>query len=149
MQILCDFFCGSFMFFFLSCVCYTFVRVCLYVPCGHPLGKGWPLGSRLWGITMSLSPSHPYPGSGVVLDCIDSWSLHPYLLLQFDWRYSLTDAYLIYVHSHLVCGQFSWTQFDPWLRKMCHHLQSLWKMVSCSVCASHFLVYMYIRTFCF
>ena len=27
-----------------------------------------------------LSLSHWYPGSGVVLDCIDSWSLHPYLL---------------------------------------------------------------------
>ena len=25
-----------------------------------------------------LSLSHWYPGSGVVLDCIDSWSLHPY-----------------------------------------------------------------------
>ena len=24
------------------------MRVCLYVPCGHLLGKGWPLGSRLW-----------------------------------------------------------------------------------------------------
>ena len=33
------FFCGSFMFF-LSCVCYAFLRVCLYVPCGHLLGKG-------------------------------------------------------------------------------------------------------------
>ena len=32
-------FCGSFMFF-LSCVCYDFVRVYLYVPCGHLLGKG-------------------------------------------------------------------------------------------------------------
>ena len=32
----------------LSCVCYVFVRVCLYVLCGHLLGKGWPLGSRLW-----------------------------------------------------------------------------------------------------
>ena len=29
---------------------------------------------------VSLSLSHWYPGSGVVLDCIDSWSLHPYLL---------------------------------------------------------------------
>ena len=27
-----------------------------------------------------LSLSHWYPGSGVILDCIDSWSLHPYLL---------------------------------------------------------------------
>ena len=25
--------------FFLSCVCYTFVIVCLYVPCGHLLGR--------------------------------------------------------------------------------------------------------------
>ena len=31
---------------------------------------------------MSLSLSHWYPGSGVVLDCIDSWSLHPYILLK-------------------------------------------------------------------
>ena len=65
---------------FLSCVCYVFVRVCLYVFCGHLLGKGWPLGSRLWCLTVSFSLSHWYPGSGVVLDCINSWSLHPYLL---------------------------------------------------------------------
>ena len=74
------FFCGSFMGFFLSCVCYAFGRVCLYVHCGHLLGKGWPLGSRLWCLTVSLSLFHWYPGSGVVLDCIDSWSLHTYLL---------------------------------------------------------------------
>ena len=66
-------------YLFLSCVCYAFVRVCLYVPCGHLLGKGWPLSFRLWCLTVSLSLSHWYPGSGVVLDCIDSWSLHPYL----------------------------------------------------------------------
>ena len=58
--------------FFLSCVCYAFVRVCLYVPCGHLLGKGCPLGSRLWYLTVSLSLSHWYPVSVVVLDCIDS-----------------------------------------------------------------------------
>ena len=69
-----------FYVFVLSCVCYVFVRVCLYMLCGHLLGKGWPLGSRLWCLTVSLSLSHWYPGSGVVLDCIDSWSLHPYLL---------------------------------------------------------------------
>ena len=27
----------------------------LYVPCGHLLGKGLPLGSRLWSLTVSLS----------------------------------------------------------------------------------------------
>ena len=45
-----------------------------------PAGKGWPLGSSLWCLTVSVSLSHWYPGPGVVLDCIDSWSLHPYLL---------------------------------------------------------------------
>ena len=61
--------------FFLSCVYYAFVSVCLYEPCGHLLGKGLPLGSRLWYLTVSLSLSHWYPGipgSGVVLDCIYS-----------------------------------------------------------------------------
>ena len=66
--------------FFLSCGCYAFARVCLYVPGGHPLGKDWPPGSRLWCLTVGLLLSHWYPGSGVVLDCIGSWSLHPYLL---------------------------------------------------------------------
>ena len=28
------------MCFFLSCVCYVFVRVCLFVLCNHLLGKG-------------------------------------------------------------------------------------------------------------
>ena len=64
----------------LSDVCYVFVRVCLYVLWGLLPGKGWPLGSRLWCLTVSLSLSHWYLGSGVVLDCIDSWSFHPYLL---------------------------------------------------------------------
>ena len=34
-------------------------------------GKGLTLGSRLWCLTVSLSLSHWYPGSGVVLDCIN------------------------------------------------------------------------------
>ena len=44
------------------------VCVCLVVAC---LG-GWPLGSRFWCLAVSLSLFHWYPGSGVVLDCIDS-----------------------------------------------------------------------------
>ena len=77
------FFCGSFMFY-LPCVCYAFVRVCLYVPCGHLMGRGWPLGSYLWCLTMSLPLSHWYSWSGVVLDCIYSLSLHPYLLCNLS-----------------------------------------------------------------
>ena len=44
--------------FFLSCVCYAFLRVCLF--------------GALWS----------HAGSGVVLDCIDSLSLHPYFYFQ-------------------------------------------------------------------
>ena len=36
------------------------------------LRKGLTFGSRLRCLTVSLSLSHWYPGSGVVLDCIDS-----------------------------------------------------------------------------
>ena len=63
--------------FFLSCllcclVCYAFVCLCLYVPnLLSPAGKGCPVGSCLC-LTVSLLLSHWYPGSGVVLDCIDS-----------------------------------------------------------------------------
>ena len=55
------------MFFFVLCsLC---LCVCLFtVPCSHLLGKG----SRLWCLPVSLSLSHCYPGSGVVLDFIDS-----------------------------------------------------------------------------
>ena len=73
--------------FFLSCVCYAFVRVCLYTPCGHLLEKGLPLGPRLWcRLTVSFKLSHWYPRSGVVLDCIDSWPLHLYLIINTVWR---------------------------------------------------------------
>ena len=46
--------------------------------CGlwSPAGKG--LTSWLSFVVSIVS--HWYPGSGVVLDCIDTWSLHPYLL---------------------------------------------------------------------
>ena len=44
---------------------------------GIPVNKLSPIkngfvGSRLWCLTVSLLLSHWYPGSGVVLDCIDS-----------------------------------------------------------------------------
>ena len=47
-----------------------------------PAGKGLTSWLSFVVSSVSLSLSHWYPGSGVVLDCIDSWSLHHYLLLQ-------------------------------------------------------------------
>ena len=49
------------------------VCVCFVVACwGGGGGGGWPLGCRLWCLAVSLSLSHWYSGSCVVLDCIDS-----------------------------------------------------------------------------
>ena len=62
----------------LLCLC-----ACLFI-CAvwSPAGKGLTSWLSFVVSAVSLSLSHWYPGSGVVLDCIDSWSLHPYLLLQ-------------------------------------------------------------------
>ena len=65
----------------LLCLCARLFICALWSPAGK--GLTWPLGSRLWCLTVSLSLSHWYPRSGVVLDCIHSWSLHPYLLWNF------------------------------------------------------------------
>ena len=60
------------MVFVLSCVCYVFVRVCLLCALWSPAGKGLTSWLSFVVSAVSLSISHWYPGSGVVLDCIDS-----------------------------------------------------------------------------
>ena len=64
--------CGTFMCFFFCLVfaislCAS-VYMCFVVTCWEKAD----LGSRLWCLAVSLSLSHRYPGSGVVLDCIHS-----------------------------------------------------------------------------
>ena len=71
--IFCVFFCLVF-----AMSLWASVYMCLVVTCWERAALLAP--SRLWCLTVSLSLSHWYPGSGVVLDCIDSWSLHPYFL---------------------------------------------------------------------
>ena len=73
------FFCGSFMFLF--CLVFAmslcaFVYMC-FVSSAEKRLTSW-LSSVVSAVSLSLS--HWYPWSGAVLDCIDSWSLHPYLL---------------------------------------------------------------------
>ena len=107
-----------FYVFVLSCVCYVFVRVCLYVLCGHLLGKGWPLSSHLSCLTVSLSLSHWYPGSGVVLDCIDSRSLNPYLLLKALLGKNDIKRHspsILYIYEQSV----NWTFFNVFSDKYC------------------------------
>ena len=54
-----------------------------------PAGKGLTSWLSFVVSSVSLSLSHWYHGSGVVLDCIDARSLHPYL--QQVWKCFYTD----------------------------------------------------------
>ena len=79
--------------YFFFCFCYAFICVCLVMPCGYLLGKGWPLGSRLWCLIVKVSISHWYPGSGLVLDCIYSWFLSSFLLwIRIKLDKTITNA---------------------------------------------------------
>ena len=58
-----------YVFSVLSCVFYVLVRVCLLWP---PAGKGLTSWLSFVVSNCEFVLSHWYPGSGVVLDCIDS-----------------------------------------------------------------------------
>ena len=62
-----------------------------------PAGKGLTSWLSFVVSTVSLSLSHWYPGSGVVLNCIDSLSLHPYLLLQKYHSAAITECQTILI----------------------------------------------------
>ena len=80
---------GGTSFVDLLCFCSVLCLLCLcarlYI-CAlwSPAGKGLTSWLSFVVSTVRLSLSHWYPVSGVVLDCIDSWSLHPYLLQRTD-----------------------------------------------------------------
>ena len=71
-----------FYVYVLSCVCARLFICALW----SPAGKGLTSWLSFVVSAVSLSLSHWYPGSGVVLDCIDSWSLHPYLHINV-WNF--------------------------------------------------------------
>ena len=63
---------------------------------------------------MSLSLSHLYPGSGVVLDCIDSVSLHPYLL-QSKFLTVILSLFHLYPGSGVVLDCIDSSSLHPYL----------------------------------
>ena len=67
---------------FLFCIVFAMFCARLFI-CAlwSPAGKGLTSWLSCVVSSVSLSLSHWYPGSGVVLDCIDSWSLQPYYFL--------------------------------------------------------------------
>ena len=60
--------------------CLSCFLVCSLQPCGHLLRKGSPLGSLVCDVFLRFCHFPMWcPGSGEVIDCIDSWSLPSYL----------------------------------------------------------------------
>ena len=60
----------------LLCLCVRLFVCALWSPAGKGL-TSW----HLFVASNCVLVTFPFPGSGVVLDCVDSWSLHAYLLL--------------------------------------------------------------------
>ena len=111
-----------------------------------PAGKGLTSWLSFVVSSVSLSLSHWYPGSDVVLDCIDSWSLHHYLLgwgsgpflahqiriseiLPWDRKFYLTHAILPrlsregYIHW-MYWNSRTWSSNDVIVMlKWRHHVQ--------------------------
>ena len=84
---------GGTSFVDLLCFCSVLCLLCL---CAHlficalwsPAGKGLTSWLSFVVSTVSLSLSHWYPGSGVVLDCIDSWSCTLTYFVSFDIKFT-------------------------------------------------------------
>ena len=70
-----------------------------------PAGKGLTSWLSFVVSSVSLSLSHWYPGSGVVLDCIDSWSLQPY---YFDYIWFTSTALKVKIFGHIHVRYTCW-----------------------------------------
>ena len=101
---------------FLFCLVFAMFCARLFI-CAlwSPAGKGLTSWLSFVVSSVSLSLSHWYPGSGVVLDCIDSWSLHHYLLLllryktfQLKWTRNENNTCHGFLFNSTSAGQTSW-----------------------------------------
>ena len=105
---------------FLSCFCYASMRVCLLTPCGHMLGKGWPLGFRLWCLLWSC---HFPIGILNQVWCLivsipDLCPLSYYgnnlynILLEWYWKeYSIMWYRYLFTLLTVFCAHFLWYIF--------------------------------------
>ena len=94
------------LYCFCSVLCLLCRCKCLFI-CAFwsPAGKG--LTSWLSFVVSNCNCHFPiwYPGSGVVLDCIDSWSLHTYLLYSSRCDMLNKDYLLTYLLTYLLFPQ--------------------------------------------
>ena len=86
---------------FVDHLCYLYLVIamlkplCSLLPCGHQTGKGWPLGPCLWYLLWFCYFPIWYPGTRVILDCIDYWS---FCLSYFE---NSTCDPLLHIINHL------------------------------------------------
>ena len=120
---------GGTSFVDLLCFCSVLCLLCLWARlfiCAlwSPAGKGLTAWLSFVVSNLEFVTFHWYPGSGVVLDCIDSWSLHPHLLsnntkhLKF-WRKKI--FYTFFKISHF---RDFWNSLVACVKKCCMHFIS-------------------------
>ena len=80
-------------FVFYCVLCFSCFHICSLLPCGHLLGKGWPVGSCWWCLLYFCYFSMWYPGSGVVLGCIVSWSFCLSYFILIDRCYAWDNIF--------------------------------------------------------
>ena len=122
---------------FCSVLCLLcFVRVCLYVLRGHLLGKGWPLGSRLWCLLWVCHFPIGILGQVwyLIVSIPDLCNLTYFVICILESKISTLASYKILIF-HLVSVYeqvgLSLTRFLPWRQVFswqgCLNLQCLIK----------------------
>ena len=104
---------GGTSFMDLLCFCSVLCLLCLCARlfiCAlwSPAGKGLTSWLSFVVSSVSLSLSHWYPGSGVVLDCIDSWSLHPYLLCRDCLQIKFYTDIVVFAYTYVDASLYFW-----------------------------------------
>ena len=105
------FFCGSFVLF-MSCVCNAFASVhgCLVVTCWERAD----LLAVVCDVCVFIHFPRWYPRPGVVLDCINSWSLPPFLLSLLQLATSVLQMLRIPIITLISFFLFMKSFFTAW-----------------------------------
>ena len=88
----------------ISVLCLSCFRVCSLLPCGDLMGKGWPLGSRLWCLIVFLSLSHvvSWVMCGTWLYRLLIFAPFLTLMKLFNYNLRLSGIDKLYAHSFLI-----------------------------------------------
>ena len=103
-------------------------------------GKGWPLGRCLWCLIVTLSLPHWYPGSGVVLDCIDYWSLPSFLTFPTLRTYATKyfTQWNLFNTLHTVCFMHGLSIYNKKDMSLCSFFRNyIWKFSAFNQFSGH------------